>query len=79
VTDHDDTFQMKFDYGQEVLYKRPFETGIVVTRCFIVGITLVETAEQSELFGHPQGTVMYTIEFEDGTDKFVSEDELGLG
>ena len=70
---------MKFDYGQEVLYKRPSEDGIVVTRCCIVGITPVETAKQSKLFGHPQGTVMYTIEFEDGTDRLVPEDELGLG
>ena len=70
---------MKFDYGQEVLYKRPSGDGLVVTRCCIVGITPVETAEQSELFGHPRGTVMYTIEFGDGTDKLVPEDELGLG
>jgi hypothetical protein len=44
--------------------------------CAVVGITPIETLEQVELFGYPMGTVMYTVEFGDGTDKLVMESDL---
>jgi hypothetical protein len=67
---------MAFNYGQEVIYK-PQEIGSTEpAKCSIVSITPIETVEQSEAFGFPQGTIMYTIEFGDGTDKLVPQNEL---
>ena len=68
---------MKYDYGQEVIYNCSDDKGMATTmRCAIVGITPVETIEQAKAFGYPRGTILYTIEFGDGTDKLVSENEL---
>jgi len=44
--------------------------------CSVVAITPIEDAKQVEIFGHPLGTIMYTVEFADGTDKLVSESDL---
>jgi hypothetical protein len=68
---------MKYDYGQTVLCKLATETGIVMTRPgTVVSITSVDTAEQAEAFGYPLGTMVYTVEFGDGSDRSVSEGEL---
>jgi len=68
---------MKYDYGQAVLCKLATEDGIVMTRPgSVVSITSVNTAEQAEAFGYPLGTVVYTVEFGDGSDKSVSEGDL---
>jgi hypothetical protein len=42
----------------------------------VAGITAVETPNQAEHFGWPQGTVLYTVEYADGTDNLVPEKEL---
>jgi len=69
---------MKYDYGQAVICKLLPVGGIDTTKlCSVVAITPVETADQAKIFGYPPGTVLYTVEFGDGTDRLVSEDDLG--
>jgi len=68
---------VKYDYGEEVLYNCSDDDGMATTiPCAIVGITPVETIEQAKAFGYPRGSILYTIEFGDGADKLVSENEL---
>ena len=68
---------MKYDYGQTVLCKLVSEGGVIVTRPgAVVSIASVDTAEQAEVFGYPPGTVVYTIELGDGSDRTASEAEL---
>jgi hypothetical protein len=68
---------LKYDYGQEVICRLSTEEGTATTKpCSVVAITPIETAKQAEVFGHPLGTVMYTVEFADGSDKLVSESDL---
>ena len=63
---------MKFDYGDEVIFKEVNPKGRSIDRaCSIVGITAVETENQVPVFGYPLGTVLYTVEFGDGSDKLV--------
>ena len=67
----------KHDYGDEVTYEHLDENGRLASDpCVVVGITTVETDPQSQHFGYPVGTVLYTIEFGDGTDKLVAESAL---
>jgi len=68
---------MKFDYGDEVIFKETGPNGTYIDRvCIVVGITPVETENQVPVFGYPLGTVLYTVEFGDGSDRFVPEDAL---
>ena len=68
---------MKFDYGEEVALLTTTPTGEVIRRpCCIVGITVVDTERQVEAFGFPRGTVLYTVEFGDGSDRLVPEREI---
>jgi hypothetical protein len=68
---------MKFDYGDEVVAKIASKGGIVVEKeCVVVSITPVESVEQAIHFKCPVGTVLYTVEFGDGTDVQVSEGDL---
>jgi len=68
---------MKFDYGDGVVLRIKDEAGKVVEKeCEIVGITPVENEEQAKDFKYPVGTVLYTVEFGDGTDALVSEGDL---
>lgn len=63
-----------FTWGDTVLIKstapaeyRPNEIGDVV------GITTVEKESQVAVFGEVIGTVLYTVEFGDGTDVLVPD------
>ena len=68
---------MKFDYGDEVVFRAQDQSGgSVATLCSVVGITTVDTAAQSIALNHPVGTVLYTVEFGDGSDGLVPEDQL---
>jgi hypothetical protein len=68
---------MKFDYGDQVVVTHTEGSGRVVKRtCAIVGITPVVTEKQSQKFGHPVGTTMYTVEFGDRTNANIAESEL---
>jgi len=68
---------MKFDYGDHVVVTRTEGSGRVVQRtCAIVGITPVVTEKQSQKFGYPVGTIMYTVEFGDGTNANFSGNDL---
>lgn len=68
---------MKFDYGDEVVVRTKDDAGNVAEkRCAIVSITPIEGEEQARHFKYPVGTVLYTVEFGDGTDSLVSEEDL---
>ena len=68
---------MKFDYGDEVILRTKGNGGRVVEgKCVVVGITPVENEKQERVFKHPRGTILYTVEFGDGTDELVAEDDL---
>jgi len=68
---------MKFDYGDEVtLTTKDDEGNFVERKCFVVGITPVDSERQEEVFKYPRGTVLYTVEFLDGTDALAAEGDL---
>jgi|HubBroStandDraft_1064217.scaffolds.fasta_scaffold160063_2 hypothetical protein len=68
---------MKFDYGDEVVFHTKDEVGNVADkRCWVVGITPIEREEQGIVFKCPLGTVLYTVEFKDGSDALVAESDL---
>jgi hypothetical protein len=68
---------MKFDYGDEVVLKAKDEAGNVIEKlCEVVGITPIENQEQASHFKIPVGSVLYTVEFGDGTDTLVTESDL---
>ena len=68
---------MKFDYGDEVILGVKGAGGDVVEkRCFIVGITPIDDDEQERVFKYPRGSILYTVEFLDGTDSLVPEGDL---
>jgi hypothetical protein len=68
---------MKFDYGDAVVLRTEDDAGNAAEKkCVIVSITPVEREEQAKLFKYPIGTVLYTVEFGDGTDAFVPEADL---
>jgi hypothetical protein len=70
---------MKFDYGDEVVATTKDDAGNIVERkCCVVGITPLEREEQEKVFKYPLGTVLYTVEFGDGTDTLVPESDLRL-
>jgi hypothetical protein len=69
----------KYEYGDEVNLRQTDDSGKLINEvCSVVGITPVETDEQSVVFGYPTGTVLYTVEFGGGSDKLVPEDQLSL-
>jgi hypothetical protein len=68
---------MKFDYGDSVIFREVDPSGNSVERtCSVVGITPVEVESQVSVFGYPLGTVLYTVEFGDVSDKLVPENTL---
>ena len=68
---------MKYDYGEEVLLETTNETGeSVSTPCVVVAITEVDNEELSRAVNFPIGTILYTVEFEDGSDALVPESSL---
>jgi hypothetical protein len=69
--------KMKFDYGDAVIFSE-IGTGSNLNErtCTVVAITPVGTEDQVAFFGYPSGTVLYTVEFGDGSDKLVPEDAL---
>jgi hypothetical protein len=70
---------MKFDYGDEVVLRTKDDAGgVAEKRCAIVGITPVENEEEAKHFKRPIGTLLYTVEFGDGTDALVPEADLRL-
>jgi len=65
---------MKSDYGDAVVLKTQDDAGNVAERrCAVVSITPVESEEQANHFKYPIETVLYTVEFGDGSDAFVPE------
>ena len=64
---YDGRGNMKFDHGDSV------QLAGTLKPCAIVGITAVESVQQAETFNFPIGTVLYTVEFADGSDALVPE------
>lgn len=58
---------MKFDYGDSV------RLSATLRPCEVVGITPVENVEQATHFNVSIGTILYTVEFADGSDDLVPE------
>lgn len=58
---------MQHDSGTVVWVRGHPEPGEVV------GITMVENATQAAALGYPIGSVLYTVEFGDGSEMFLSE------
>lgn len=68
---------MKFDYGDQVLAKTKDDHGNLVEKeAVVVSITTLETQEQTRYFERPLGTVLYTVEFGDGTDALIAQEDL---
>jgi len=68
---------MKYDFGDSVQLAVMDENGRSLLKpCEVVGITRVESVQQSEIFKVPIGTVLYTVEFGDGSDVSVPEGAL---
>jgi hypothetical protein len=68
---------MKFDYGDEVVFRTKDDAGNNVDKsCCVVGITPIEREEQAKYFKRSVGSVLYTVEFGDGSDALVSEIDL---
>lgn len=68
---------MKYDYGDDLILKADDGRGNIARKvCTVVGITSVENAQQSKVFGHPIETVLYSVEFGDGSDALIAEEEL---
>jgi hypothetical protein len=69
--------EMKFKYGDAVILGEIDANGNSINRpASVVAITSVETEQQTQAFGYPLGTVLYTVEFGDGSDQLVPEDVL---
>lgn len=68
---------MKYDYGDDVLVMARNSDGNSLNRTgTVVGILSVENAEQARIFEYPIRTVLYTIEFSDGSDALLPEEHL---
>jgi hypothetical protein len=68
---------VKFDYGDDVNLRSHDASGNLATKpCTVVGITTVDHEEQSRALKATVGSVLYTVEFGDGSDAFVPEDQL---
>ncbi len=66
---------MKYTFGDSVRIAAS-ESRSHLRPCEIVAITPVETIHQADTFNVPLGTVLYTVEFGDGSDALVPEDTL---
>ena len=68
---------MKFDYGDDVILRSHDASGNLITKpCTVVSITTVDNEEQSRALKALVGSVLYTVEFGDGSDAFVPENQL---
>jgi hypothetical protein len=78
-TDVRQEMQMRFDYGDAAIAILSMGGEPNATRpCAVVGITRIDSNEQSVNFGHPVGTTLYTVEFGDGSEALVPEEHLSL-
>ena len=68
---------MKWTWGDEAIVERDYGSGLRKSEpCAVVGITPVDDDKLSEAVGFPVGTVLYIVEFSDGSDAVVPEDAL---
>ena len=62
--------KMKYGFGDSAQVVVTLEPGEVV------GITHVKSVQQAEALNVPLGTVLYTVEFGDGSDALLPEGAL---
>ena len=60
---------MKYTFGDSVLLTSSGQP------CEVVALTEVENAQLVETFRVPLGAILYTVEFGDGSDALVREDD----
>src|SRR5690242_14450005 len=70
---------MKYSHGDEILVTALDDSGHAVKKyAVIVAITPVENDEQARQFKVSVGTILYTVEFNDGSDALLAEDQLEM-
>jgi hypothetical protein len=70
---------MKYDYGEDVIFRSMNGDGTSIDRLgTVVGITEVQSTKQADVLGFAVGTTLYTVEFGDGSDRLVPENQLTL-
>lgn len=68
---------MRWTYGDEVAVVTANEREAFQTRPgVVVAITTVESLALSSAVAWPVGTILYTVEFEDGSDALIPEAKL---
>jgi hypothetical protein len=68
---------MRFDFGDEALLADAGRTGKpTMEPCAVVGITPVDNDALASAVNYPLGTILYTVEFGDGSDALVPEEHL---
>lgn len=70
---------MEIEYNQMVLVRGSDREGNLVETpgCVICSTPIeIQNDEQMKFFGHPIGTVLYTVELADGSGKLVPESNL---
>lgn len=68
---------MRFDFGDEVVLAHTGKTGRRAREpCAVVGITSVDNDALASAMNYPLGTILYTVEFGDGSDALVPEGDL---
>lgn len=61
---------MKYEFGDSV------QLTASLRPCEVVAITPVESPQQAHTFDVPVGTILYAVEFVDGSDALVAEADL---
>jgi len=72
---------MKFNYNDVVMVRIKDDTGNIGKKpgwVVCMEPVEIENDEQVRHFGFPIGSVVYTVEFQDGTDALVAESDLQL-
>jgi hypothetical protein len=70
---------MRFDLGDEVVLVHAGKTRRpAMEQCAVVGITPVDSEVLASAVNYPLGTILYTVEFGDGSDALVPGEDLRL-
>ena len=71
--------QTKFTWGDEVKIKKLDGNGKEIdVYAAVVGITPIETEQQSTHFKAPIGSTFCLVEYGDGSDELILEDKLEM-
>ena len=68
---------MGFDFGADVFLADAGKAGRpTMEPCSVVGVTPVDSEALASAVNYPLGTILYTVEFGDGSDTLVPEEHL---